>query len=330
MRREVTPAAGTGSLLRLRIAAGLDPGDDRELSPRLRRLVAVARQVGAPIAAAIDAGLAAEDDQRQAARAVEVASSQTRVVAGGLLAAPLILVPGLGRLIGADLVAFYGSALGIVILTAGVGLLGTGAVIVAALLRRVRRRPTPSHGRATAVAGAILAGLFTWWIIGPVIALPAAVGTWIAARRAHHPVESGDVEEAVELIATALGGGVSPAQALRVAAEQLPDLALELYRLAFDLEVGTPPDADDDRAGTKSIDRLSMVLATANDLGAPVAPTLRRFAAELRADELARVLAAAERLPAQLTFPTVLCLLPGTVLLVGAPIVHAGLAGVGT
>ncbi len=330
MRREVSAPDSNGSLLRLRIAAGLDPGDDRELSPRLRRLVAVARQVGAPIAAAIDAGLAAEDDQRQAERAVEVASSQTRVVAGGLLAAPLILVPGLGRLIGADLIGFYSSALGILVLVAGLGLLGTGALIVAVLLRRVRRRPTSTSGRAGGVAGALLAGLVVWWIIGPIVALPAAVGMWITARRAHQPVESGEVEEAVELIATALGGGVSTAQALRVAAGELPDLAVELRRLAFDLEVGTAPDPDGERGRTTSIDRLSAVLATANDLGAPVAPTLRRFAAELRADELARVLAAAERLPAQLTFPTALCLLPGTVLLVGAPIVHAGLQTVGT
>jgi hypothetical protein len=51
---------------------------------------------------------------------------------------------------------------------------------------------------------------------------------------------------------------------------------------------------------------------------------------DLRADDLARVLAAAERLPAQLTFPTALCLLPATLLLVGAPIVHAGLAAAAT
>lgn len=330
MRREVIAPAGAGSLLRLRIAAGLDPGDDRELSPRLRRLVAVARQVGAPIAKAIDAGLVAEEDQRRAERAIEVASSQTRVVAGGLLGAPLILVPGLGRLLDADLVGFYGSALGVMVLIAGVGLLGVGALIIAVLLQRVRRRPTPSNGRASGVAGAVLAGLFAWWIIGPAIALPAAVVTWAASRRGQPTVEPVDIEEAVELIATALGGGASPAHALRVAAEQLPEVAVELRRLAFDIEVGATPEPDDARAGATSIERLSAVLATANDLGAPVAPTLRRFAAELRADELARVLAAAERLPAQLTFPTALCLLPGTVLLVGAPIVHAGLAAVGT
>ncbi len=65
-------------------------------------------------------------------------------------------------------------------------------------------------------------------------------------------------------------------------------------------------------------------------VGAPVGPALRRLAADVRADELARVLAAAERLPVRLTFPTALCLLPGTLLLIGAPIVSAGLGAVGT
>ena len=67
------------------------------------------------------------------------------------------------------------------------------------------------------------------------------------------------------------------------------------------------------------------MLRAATDVGAPVAPALRRLAGELRADERARVLAAAERLPAQLTFPTALALLPATLLLVGAPIVQVGL-----
>jgi hypothetical protein len=99
----VTQRTATGSLLRLRVAAGLGVDDLHELSPRLRRLVTVATLVGAPVGEALDAGLAAEEDHRRAQRAVTVASSQTRMVAAGLLVAPLLLVPGLGRLLGADL-----------------------------------------------------------------------------------------------------------------------------------------------------------------------------------------------------------------------------------
>jgi hypothetical protein len=63
-------------------------------------------------------------------------------------------------------------------------------------------------------------------------------------------------------------------------------------------------------------------------VGAPVGPVLRRLARDLRADELARVLAAAERLPAQLTVPATLLLLPASVLLIAAPLLDAGLRAV--
>lgn len=75
--------------------------------------------------------------------------------------------------------------------------------------------------------------------------------------------------------------------------------------------------------------RLASLLAAAERTGAPVADSVRHLAREFRADDLARVLAAAERLPAQLTFPTALCLLPATVLLIGAPIVQTGLSAAG-
>jgi pilus assembly protein TadC len=74
--------------------------------------------------------------------------------------------------------------------------------------------------------------------------------------------------------------------------------------------------------------RLRAVLTTAGEVGAPAAPTLRHLARDLRAAELARLMAAAERLPAQLTVPTTLLLLPVTLLLVGAPLVASGLARV--
>jgi Flp pilus assembly protein TadB len=331
----VTPTTPSGSLLRLRVAAGLAVDDLQELSPRLRRLVAVAIRVGAPVADALDAGLAAEEDERRAQRAIAIASSQTRMVAGGLLVAPLLLVPGLGRLLGADLLGFYRSPIGLAVLAAGLGLLGLGAAIVVGLLRRVGRPPS-RRGRTMAhLARAAAVAVLAWWAVGPVAAAPAATIVWLVGRRSEAEHDPPQVEEAVELVATAQSGGTSTAQALRLAAEQLPGLARPLNRLAFDLEFGVGrggPDVPEGAGGraVPALDRFAAVLTAANDVGAPVAPTLRRLAAELRADELARVLAAAERLPAQLTFPTALCLLPGTVLLVGAPIVQAGLAAVGT
>ncbi|TVR37324.1 MAG: hypothetical protein EA388_01890 [Nitriliruptor sp.] len=328
--RSSEPAAGSSAateLVRLRVAAGLDPGDDADLPPRTRRAVAIARTVGAPLLEALDAGLAAEEDVREAARAVAVASAQTRVVAGGLLLAPLLLVPGLGRLVGADLVGFYTSPMGGVVLLVGSALLGLGAAIVWGLVRRVSRPPSAGPPGA-ALAAAVVGCLIAWRLGGLVAAVPVAVILWHMVARTRGPEPLPGLDEAADLIATARGGGTTSAEALRLTAVQLPHLARPLRRLAFDLDVGAAGGSGSP-SGQTDLDRLATVLVAAHDVGAPVAPSLRRLAADLRADELARVLAAAERLPAQLTFPTALCLLPATVLLVGAPIVQAGLMAAG-
>jgi len=106
----------------------------------------------------------------------------------------------------------------------------------------------------------------------------------------------------------------------------VPSQSVRLRRMALDLDLGIERDA---RAGEPdALVRIRDVITTASALGAPAAPTLRRLARDLRAGELARVMAASERLPAQLTVPTTLLLLPATLLLVGAPLVVSGLSGV--
>ena len=332
-----TPTPDAAARLRLRIAAGQDADGsaDPALPPRLQRTVRVARAVGAPLAPAVDAAMEAQDDRRQAERAVAVASSQTRVVAGGLLLAPLVLVPGLGRLLGADLLGFYLTATGATVLVVGLGLLSIGGLAVVWLLRRVTRRRSPRTSRrpATWSMVAIGSGAVAWSALGAWAGLALTTfGIVVASRSrpAADEVDAADIEEAVELTAIALLGGLPVAAAVRVAATELPGVAVALRQLAFDLEMGTPQRVAEPVPGSPALAQLAELLATAHDVGAPVAPALRRLASQLRADDLAQVLAAAERLPAQLTFPTALCLLPGTVLLVGAPIVQAGLAAAGT
>jgi Flp pilus assembly protein TadB len=340
--------AGTTELLRLRVSAGAPLAGLGELSERTRRAVAVAERSGAPLLGALDGALAAEDDLARARRAVAVASAQARAVAIGLIGAPLLLVPALGRLVGADLRGFYTSPAGLIVLAVGIGLLGLGAALIVVLIARVGRAAAPRHRPGLAAAAvALTAAVLAWRTVGPAVAPLAGLGAHhLATRRGARPGSGAGIDEAVDLAATALGGGVSPAEALRLAADELPALAAGLRRLAFDLELGlaiagttatsrsaswTGP-ASSARRPAEAADpfaRLAAVLTAADALGAPAVPTLRRLGADLRAEELARVLAAAERLSAQLTFPTALCLLPATVLLVGAPIVYAGLAGLG-
>ena len=415
--------------LRLAVTVGAPLGGIEQLPERCRRAVELAQAVGAPLLAAVEAAESARDDVRRGQRAVAVASAQTRTVAGGLLVAPLLLVPGLARLVGADLIAFYSSAVGLLVLAVGLGLLALGAIIVVLLVRRVGRSDTTSPSRdPLALGAAVVAGVVGHRLAGPVTGLLAALAVehLISAHRPR-PLPTAGVDEAADLVATALTAGVSGPEALRLAADALPAHATRLRRLALGLELGMGPEeilggaatrehdsgpgtvsrrpaapwpagaqgneqhglraadrwaapfadrpapggaarrapwaadrrapgaadrrtpwaadrrapwpwAADRRASprlgravapTDPLHRLAVLLAAAERVGAPVAPSVRHLARELRADDLARVLAAAERLPAQLTFPTALCLLPATVLLIGAPIVQTGLSAAG-
>jgi len=170
-------------------------------------------------------------------------------------------------------------------------------------------------------------------VLGVGLALLAAGGAFarLLIHRAARPSREAPLEEVAELVAVALTSGVGPAAALREVAAVMPDQAGRLRRLALDLDLGITRAPRSRRTGPPepaAIGRIREVLATASALGAPAAPTLRRLARDLRAAELARVMAAAERLPAQLTVPMTLLLLPATLLLVGAPLVASGLSAV--
>jgi pilus assembly protein TadC len=290
--------------VRLHLEAGVPLGPDLRLTPRVQRAVSVAQLVGAPLLGAIESAAAAEEDAARSVRAVAVATAQSRTVALGLVLAPVLLVPVIGRLAGADVVAFYLSPLGRGVLGVGLLLLGAGALVARALVARVGQ-PHPDAA----------------------------------------------LEEAVELTATAIAGGSGTAAALRTVAAVLPAQGDRLRRLALDLDLGVglgvgvdarrieAPDGGTPRssllgaiprtngrgAEPDALRRLRVVIVTAASVGAPSAGALLRLARDLRAAELARVLAAAERLPAQLTFPTTLLLLPATVLLIAAPLLDAGL-----
>lgn len=302
---------------RLRLSVGDDPGVVSDLPERARRALTVAGAAGASVLEGLDSAADAEADARRARRAVTVACAQSRAVAGGLLAAPLLLLPVLGRVLDADLLGFYTQPIGWAVAGVVLLLLGMGAGGVAVLLRRARSALQPPDLRPTRWPAALVAFavgyLVAWW-------LAPLAGLLVARRRpAVRPVA--DADEVADLLATALTGGTAPAQAVREVASVRPDLATPLGRLAFDLDLGTA------HAGhPPPLERIASLLHAAAQAGAPAGDALRRLGADLRAEDLARALAAAERLPAQLTFPTALALLPAVLLAIGAPIVHAGLS----
>lgn len=168
-------------------------------------------------------------------------------------------------------------------------------------------------------------------VVGLALLLAGGGVVRLLIRSASRPSRDAAIEEVAELVAVALTAGVGTAAALREVAAVMPQESERLRRLALDLDLGiarTSSPRIAGRHGPVALARIREVLVTASELGAPAAPTLRRLARDLRAAELARVMAAAERLPAQLTVPTTLLLLPATLLLVGAPLVASGLSAV--
>lgn len=313
------PAAGLADL-RGRIVAGAPTGDVRALPPRVQRAVRVAVEVGAPLVPALDAATAALDDERRRERAVHVATAQARAVAVGLLCLPVVLVPGLGRLLAVDLVGFYATGPGRVVLAVAAGLAGLGALLVRGILRRATRARRGGSGRAgpAVLAGAVVAigaGAGAGLVAGVVVMAlrrPAADGS--------HP----ELDEIADLLATALAGGTSVSAALRLVGEVGVGERGRLDRLALAADLGRL-----DEGAVGPLAPLAQVLAATRRWGSPAAASLRALARDLRAEQLADALAAAERLPAQLTVPTALCLLPASVLLLGAPLVADALAHAG-
>lgn len=266
--------------LRARVTAGEVVDGRGVTAPDLARSVAVAGAVGAPLLPALDAAGRAMADRDEVAGSVRVATAQARAVAGGLVALPVLLVPGLAAMLDLDLIGFYTSSAGTVVAAVAVLLVALGATTVRAALRRAVRMSAPPD--------------------------------------AGHPAD----DEVVDLIATACAGGTPPAEACRLAATHAPSRRDALHRLALGLSLGAEP------VLPAPFDRVRDTLERSGRLGAPVEPALRRLAASLRDQRRIRALESAQRLPALLAFPTALCLLPASILLVGAPLVASGLEAV--
>jgi hypothetical protein len=157
-----------------------------------------------------------------------------------------------------------------------------------------------------------------------IIGIGAVVTRWLVARVPRpgwrDPVRQDD--EATDLLAAAVQAGLPAAAAARAVGQLREELAGMLAQGAMAMEHGRIPDSD------TPVGQALLILQMADRVGAPAAPELVELAREQRAREEARVRERAERLPAQLTIPSVLLLLPATVLLLGAPIVASGLAGI--
>ncbi len=170
------------------------------------------------------------------------------------------------------------------------------------------------------------------------LALPAPVRTVIAvmrapgrrrARRAGEAAAQRALPVAIDLLAVATGAGCTPYVALDVAARWCPTpLAAPLASVPQACRLGDTFEGAL-RAMAKEtpvLAPLADALATSARLGAPVAATLDRLAAETRADLRRSAEARARTVPVRLLFPLVFFVLPAFALLTVAPVLLDGLA----
>lgn len=165
--------------------------------------------------------------------------------------------------------------------------------------------------------------------------LLAACARPVAARRRQHAelavaVER-DVADVVALVGLAVSAGCNLPGALDAAARHADGpvgLALRGAltssqrgeRLADALELMP------DRLG-EAVRPFVAALVSCDRYGAALGPTLDRLAIEVRTTSRQRAEAAARRLPVQLLFPLVTCILPAFALLTVAPLIAGSLRG---
>ncbi len=194
-----------------------------------------------------------------------------------------------------------------------------GAAAVAALTVAVALRIKALAGAVLPIAGLTFAmGLMGWFAVA-----------WLLQRRATKRlalVEIG-LPDALELLVVCVEAGLSLEDSFdRVIAElgqSRPELAEELGLTSADLKI--LPNRDDafakfaNRVDLPSVRSLVTTLSQTMRYGTPLAQALRVVALDLRNDSLVRLEERASELPALLTVPMMLFIMPTIFLIVGGP-----------
>jgi tight adherence protein C len=195
--------------------------------------------------------------------------------------------------------------------------------------------------KATLAAAGVGLGVTTWGpaptaLIGSVV---MAAGGWIGpdlilARqvRAWRRRITAAVPEALDLVALAVGAGLSPRLALdRATVFVAGPLGEELRRARREVALGLPWEralrAMAERTEDRAVGRLAATLARGRRLGTPLVGPLRTLAIEVRAEDRARAEEEARRAPVVMLFPLVLCVLPAFVVAAVVPAVVVAIRG---
>lgn len=218
-----------------------------------------------------------------------------------------------------------------------VGVLGAVSVSAGAVGHRLRRAagrpPDPVADRRAGLA--LVVAVVASVVLSPVVALPAAAlciaGPALRRRSAlgarQRAVRSA-VPDTVDLFRLAVGAGLSVHQAVEAVAARAPapvDAALAevVRRVALGERLGDALDALSVLGDP--VLPLAAGLRGAARHGAPLADALERVAVDARVLRRRRAEEDARRLPVQMLFPLVMCVLPAFGLLAVVPLLLASL-----
>jgi tight adherence protein C len=206
-------------------------------------------------------------------------------------------------------------------------------LLVPAVARPPSRSMSPVARR---VGGAVGAAVVAWLVFAPVAPF-AGVGAWAwpvwrarRGRRADRLVVARAVPEVVDLLSVAVGAGLTVPQAVVAVGARVGGPFGDAFGgVAQALATGIRcSDALDDAAralGDEARPLLDVLRSSAR-YGASLTEPLARLSAEARADRRRRAEEVARRVPVQLLFPLVTCVLPAFALLTVAPML-AGTLG---
>jgi len=204
---------------------------------------------------------------------------------------------------------------------------------VGRLVRSLARRPVDeaSDRRVGAVVlAAALVGL-----ANPVLIVPVALVVWVtptlrqrSVRRRRQDRIAAEIPDLVELFRLAIAAGLTVHQAAAAVGSRAQGItgaavAIVPRRVAGGERLADALDrlVDVDEA----MRPLASALASAERYGVPLGSTLERLALESRLARRRRAEEVARRLPVQMLFPLVLCILPAFALLSVVPLVLAAL-----
>lgn len=189
-----------------------------------------------------------------------------------------------------------------------------GALIAAAAGQSVALAASPLL-RASVAIGGMIAG----WML-PVL----AIRIW-GARRTKAVAQG--LPDALDLLVVCIEAGISLEDGLRRVSDELagsqPELADELMLTWAEINI-LPNRAQAlsnlaERIEDPSVRSVASLLAQSMRLGTPLAQSLRSGASELRNDQMMRLEEQASKLPAMLTIPVMLFIMPTIFLIIGGP-----------